>query len=98
MSQNDTSPTHPETTYRIQHSDLTVTTTDASTAEDASRNGATVTASTGPASGPSCTWPGCTDAADAEVLNDPTGVTTVCEDHAQAAFVEGYDVRSGVQR
>jgi len=85
------------TTYRIHHDELTVTTTDASTAEAASRNGATVTASTGPSSRPGCTWAGCTDDAEATVLDDPTGVTEVCEDHAQAAFVEGYNVVSGVK-
>ena len=98
MSQNDTSPTHPTTTYRIHHPNLTVSTTDADTAEAASRGGATVTATTGPSTLPSCTWPGCRDAADAEVLNDPTGVGPVCEDHAEAAFIEGYDVRRGVQQ
>jgi len=97
MSQNDSSPTHPETTYRIHHDELTVSTTDASTAEDASRAGARVTASTGPSSRPGCTWAGCTDDAEATVLDDPTGVTAVCEQHGRAAFVEGYTVVSGVK-
>jgi len=92
-----TTPTHPTTTYRIHHHNLTVTTTDPDTAEAASREGAKVTASTGPSTGPSCTMDGCTERAEATVLDDPTGVDLVCEEHAEAAFVEGYDVRSGVE-